>query len=129
MKTAPEHTQALDEIKAVLRKHDLAGLIIITGPAAVPSDLPDITSFLCEVSPTWSCARIDETPQGTAIRIRSLRADYPSLEAQKECMQRTASMIFGFHHQSQRNQEAMMQLLALLARAFPDIRNTIQEML
>ena len=57
---------ARTEIEAILRKHDLAGVVVL--------HTPGMTEFFYDVRPSYSCAWIDEAQQ--RVRVKSLGADY-----------------------------------------------------
>lgn len=80
----PKCIEAMEEIKAVLTKHDLAGVILLQSATH--------GEFLYELSPSWSCARLVDG----GIRVRSKLVDYPSAEAQKKSQEETVGMLAGF---------------------------------
>lgn len=57
---------ARTEIEAILRKHDLAGVVVL--------HTPGMTEFFYDIRPSYSCAWIDEARQ--MVRVKSLGADY-----------------------------------------------------
>jgi hypothetical protein len=96
---------AVEEIKAVLVKHDIAAVVFLGSNTH--------TEFVYELSPSWSCAR--ELPDGGGLRIRSKRSEYATKEAQFEELRLTVGMIMGFidaieHTKS--NLGAVMMMLA-----------------
>lgn len=107
--------QAVEEIKAILRKHDLAGMVFVQSP--------DEAAYLREITPTWSCTFFKDTPQGLCLRIRSKLADYPSKEAQKASVEATTGMLMAFLNEAERNVEDLGSVVAMIARHFPDIRH------
>jgi hypothetical protein len=114
----PKLKEAAAEIAAVLKKHDIAAIITLQSEDGI--------EFLREISPTWSCAFFERRDDGALLlRIRAKAEEYPSKEAQKKCVEETVGMIFGFHHQAMQDEEAIMQVLAMLARHFPDMFNRI----
>jgi len=115
----PNLKAAAEEIKGILRKYDIAALMTLQGPKSV--------EFVREVSPSWSCARLETGPQGIRIRVRAQRADFPSLAAQKECVEATVGMMMGFEHQARRDAEDMQNLISILAGHFQSISNVISE--
>ena len=54
------------EIEAVLRKHDLAGVVVL--------HTPGMSEFVYDIRPTYSCCWVDE--QVPALRLKSKLADY-----------------------------------------------------
>lgn len=86
----PQIAPVLDEIKEVLKKHDMVGLITVGNSTH--------TDFLIHVDATWSCARIEKSDeQGYFIRIRSKRDEYPTPEAQKESLDKTVGTFVTWH--------------------------------
>lgn len=83
----PNMEEARKEIVAILQKRDLMGAVTISGKTR--------SGFFCEISPTWSCAKMEETPQGPAIRIKSKREDYASLAEQKQHVELTVNGFMG----------------------------------
>lgn len=57
---------ARTEIEAVLRKHDLAGVVVL--------HTPGMSEFFYDIRPSYSCVWIDEAAR--VVRVKSLVADY-----------------------------------------------------
>lgn len=57
---------ARTEIEAVLKKHDLAGVVVL--------HTPGMSEFFYDIRPSYSCAWVDE--KAGAMRVKSLGADY-----------------------------------------------------
>lgn len=57
---------ARTEIEAVLKKHDLAGVVVL--------HTPGMSEFFYDVRPSYSCAWVDEA--ASCLRVKSLGADY-----------------------------------------------------
>jgi hypothetical protein len=57
---------ARTEIEAIMQKHDLAGCVML--------HTPGMGEFFYSVSPSYSCARVDE--QAGMMRLRSKLEDY-----------------------------------------------------
>jgi len=84
----PKLKTAAAEIEAILQKHDVAGLVILSSPTHLEYQL--------HVAARWSCClNEDHGEKGKAIRIKALRADYPSKEAQAETLKNTVGLILG----------------------------------
>ncbi len=85
----PKVEAAIEEIKALVRKHDLAAVVFVASPTH--------TNFLYEVCPSWTCARLEQDNAAElCLRIRSKLVDYPSKDAQKKDVERTFGMFLGF---------------------------------
>jgi len=74
---------ARTEIEAVLKKYDLAGVVVL--------HTPGMSEFFHDIRPTYSCAWIDEA--ASMVRVKSLGADYGGdREAQVRDQAATANM-------------------------------------
>lgn len=94
----------MDEISALLKKHDMVGLIIVGNETHC--------DWRMDVASSWSCARVEsEDEKGLAIRIRAKRADYPTLEAQKRCVEATVGTFVTFGHTMTKLNEQLDTLL------------------
>lgn len=108
----------VEEIKALLKKHDLTGMIRVQDRSS--------NTFLHHIEASWSCAHFEEIPGETdgavAIRFRAKAVDFESKEAHQKMVQDTLGMFMAFANQAERDQEQMMQVVTMLAKHFPDIR-------
>lgn len=86
----PNMEEARKKIVAVLKEHDLMGAVIFTGK--------ERSGFFHELSPSWSCASLDETAEGVGIRIKSKREDYQSTEEQADSIRFTVGGLMGLLH-------------------------------
>lgn len=72
------------EIEAVLRKHDLAGVVVL--------HTPGMSEFFYDVRPSYSCAWIDQDAR--MVRVKSLVKDYAGdQKAQLHDQAATANMV------------------------------------
>jgi hypothetical protein len=110
---------AAEEIKSVLRKHDIAALITLQSPNSV--------EYVREVSPTWSCAKVEQMPDGLMIRVRAKSAEFASKQDQKLCVERTVGMLIGFKHQSERDADCMSDLIYGVAKQVGPIDNFLRD--
>lgn len=94
--------EAMEEIKAVLAKHDLAAVVLLAGPAHM--------EWFYELSPTWSCAKLT----GDQMRIHALRSEYPTLEAHKKIVTETVGLVFGFVDVCKKATEDMSKVAIML---------------
>jgi len=115
----PNLKAAMKEIQAVLKKHDCAALVTLASPSH--------TEYLYEIAPSWSCAWLQPTPEGFAIRVRSKLKDYPSKDAQKKAIESTTGMFLAFANMAERQQAQMGQLIAMLGKHFKDISHWEKE--
>lgn len=71
------------EIEAVLRKHDLAGVVVL--------HTPGMSEFFYNIQPSYSCVWIDEAH--SILRLKSTLNDYGGdLQAQRRDLAATANM-------------------------------------
>lgn len=72
------------EIEAVLRKHDLAGVVVL--------HTPGMSEFFYDIRPSYSCTWIDEAAR--MVRVKSLIKDYGGdQKAQLHDQAATANMV------------------------------------
>lgn len=80
----PKLKEAIEEAKAILKKHDIGGIVLLSSQTH--------TEFWMDLEPSWSCAK-SEGEHG--IRIKAMRADYPNEETHKKVLADTAGLILG----------------------------------
>lgn len=98
---------AIKEIREVLKKHDLAGVVMIQDTLEL--------AYLKEVSPSWSCASLSADGE---FRIKANREDFPSKESQKACIESTLGMVLGFMNESERNHKDFSHIVAMFSEHF-----------
>jgi hypothetical protein len=101
----PKLQAVATEIQAILKRHDIGGIVHLAGKAH--------THFLIEIAPSWSCARLESD---NLVRVRALRKDFASPEAQKETVVRTAGMLLGFHTALSRTAQSIRELCLALGK-------------
>lgn len=84
MQYSPKLKTAMEEIKAVLKKHDIAGFVVLNDGAG-------FSEYLNAISPSYSCAKLSE--DGIAFR---LKASEVGKERAKEIADGTYNMITHF---------------------------------
>jgi hypothetical protein len=84
----PKLKTAADEIKAIMRRHDIAGIVMLASPTHL--------EYLLTIDPSWSCCWMEEHAEGKLLRIKAKRADYPDLETQKKVLAESIGMLMGF---------------------------------
>jgi hypothetical protein len=106
--------QAIEEIKEIVKKYDLAAMVAVSSP--------DEIAYLKAISPSWSCAWVEPVPGGgVAIRVKAKLADFPSRDAQKKTVEVTVGMFMGFQNFLEATAFEMSQIVTLLSRHYPDI--------
>ena len=117
----PEILPVLDEITAVLKKHDMTGIIIVGNRSHM--------DWRVHVEASWSCAKPEEVDglSGVAIRIRCKREDFPSAEAQRACLERTIGMFVSAGDVMIRIQENIEGLLAQVSESVSFLGRSTRE--
>jgi hypothetical protein len=68
MQYSPKLKIAMDEIKQVLKKHDIAAFLVL--------HTPGFAEYLNHVNPSYSCAFMDEDPiRGSGIKVKLVTAE------------------------------------------------------
>ncbi len=101
MQYSPKLKMAMEEIKAILGKHDIAGAVILHAPG--------FSEFLFSPTPSWSVARLESTG---FLRIKTNPAD--PKEVKKKQVEDTLDMISGMAKSSMeitKGCQAMMEML------------------
>ena len=77
MEYSPKLKVAMEEIKEILNKHDIAGHVVLHTPGH--------GEYFTKVDPSYSCAFFDMTPGRTGIRFRArLQEDYDGNSAKRQ---------------------------------------------
>jgi hypothetical protein len=105
----PELLPIFDEISAVLKKHDVAGVVILSNKTH--------TDFRMDVSPTWSCAKTENAEDGLMLRVRCKRVDFPSQESQTETLRLTLGAFLGTADALRILGENIEAVMAMIGRA------------
>lgn len=102
------------KIIAILKEHDLMGAVMIADQ--------ERSGFFQEVSPSWSCAIAEKTPQGVGIRVKCRREDYPSEQAQEKTLALTINGLMGMMHVHQFIGQTLAGVMQMISRRV-DIRS------
>lgn len=82
MQYSPKLKRAIQEIKDILSREDIAGVVILHEPG--------FSEFLVKVDPTYSCAKI----QDGQLKVKSKKEDFKQNPAMREKVVRnTANML------------------------------------
>lgn len=81
MQYSPKLKIAMDEIKTILKKHDIAGFILLHAPG--------FSEYLNHVSPSYSCAKLE--PEQLRFRLKAAEVGGP--EKAKQIATDTYNMI------------------------------------
>lgn len=103
----PKLKAAMEEIKAVLTKHDIGGICLLQSKTH--------GEWLNHITPNWSCARIETDGTNDILRVKAKVADYPSKEAQQETVRLTVSMLCGFRDGADRVSSNMAAILGMIS--------------
>ena len=100
----------LDEITALLKKHDLVGLVMVGDEQTV--------DYRMEVGASWSCAWLEQTPDGqVALRIRSRREDYPDAAERTKKLENTVGTFVTLLDCTQALEKNLEQVLVMIAKS------------
>lgn len=101
----PKLKLAAEEIKAVLRKYDIAGMINLQSPPH--------GEFVRELTPSWSCLTVHTEPDGrTGVRFKANIKSGPRTESLRAEL--TAGMICSFRNCAKRDAYHMGNLEAMI---------------
>lgn len=98
---------AAKEIKAVLDKHDLAAVLVLHSPTSI--------LHMHAISPSWSCAKIDELGE---FHMRALPQDFASEEHRRAMVERTLTLLFGLSSRADAVAGTMREIKAMLSAKF-----------
>jgi phosphopantetheinyl transferase (holo-ACP synthase) len=101
----PKLIEAMEEIKAVLKKHDVAGVVILGSQSHA--------EYLFEVSPSWSCATLDENG---LLHVRAIASEFGSKEARNKAVDDTVGMFVTLNDATRFVTSQLDKLLVLLSK-------------
>lgn len=108
----PKLKTAMEEIKAVLKKHDIGGVVVLASETHM--------EYLHEIAPTWSCVRFEAGEGGVyGVRVRALAKDFPSKQAHQKCLSDSIGMIMGFANALEHSRELMMVIIRMVGNKIP----------
>jgi hypothetical protein len=103
---SPKLKEAMAEIKAVLKKHDIAAHVLLHEPG--------YSEYLNAIEPSWSLIRIVD--DGIRVRSKLLEDFGGDKEAQHKASEATASLIRHFADVLYRDAEVFESLHAMLIK-------------
>ena len=96
-----------EEIRQVLKKYDFAGVFAITGK--------DTSRYMFEVEPSWSCLKLEKTPDGGfGVRFKSAMKTGSAAEKQKGFD--TVGLVMGLLDAAQTNVEQLTTLAKMIGK-------------
>ncbi len=98
---------AMEEIKPLLKKYDCAAIVLLSSEKHM--------EFFYEVSPSWSCAKLEE---GGALRIRALASQYPDKASHKAAVENTTGIFMGFIDLLEKAKRDMTAVASMLGSKF-----------
>ena len=101
-------TEAFKEVGAILKKHNLAGCVLINSSTHVDYEMFFDAGWLC-IKP-----EINEAGE-KGIRIRCKREDYDSTAAQKEALETAIGSLVSMDHAISKVQEGLQSLLVAVS--------------
>jgi hypothetical protein len=103
----PKLIAAMEEVKAILAKHDLTAVVFLGSPSHV--------EYHYKLHASWTCCRLEEDGQ---FKARLKTSDYPSpLEARK-VVEETVGMLAGFADVTQQAHENLSGTLKMFGQRF-----------
>ncbi len=106
---------AMQEVKAILAKHDIAGVIFLQSATHA--------EFLYHFNASWSCVRLEEDGK---CRFKSKLADYPDRQTQKEAAEASLGTLVGFGHLGKKLAGDMDSICSMIGKHF-EFTNIIRE--
>lgn len=81
MQYSPKLKMAINEMRGILSKHDIAGLIVLHTPGH--------SEYLLKIDPSYSCAKLE----GDGVRLQAKKKDFPTIEAWTKRVSDTSNML------------------------------------
>ncbi len=92
MQYSPKLKIAIEEIKEILKKHDIAAVVVLSAP--------DFVEYLTRIDPSYSCASFIEG----GIRVRAKKEDFGgNVEIRNQKLRDTANMLHNLSTVGMRN--------------------------
>jgi len=101
-------TEAREEIKAVMKKHDVCGMVMLSSPTH--------TNYLFQLQTSWNCLVDEQDGDFKGVRFRCLRKDYPTKEAWQESQRVSVGVVMGFLDCAHDIREQLATLVVMLAK-------------
>ena len=101
----PTLLTAMEEIKAILLKHDIAANVILSSRTHM--------EYLRQLQTSWNALSVEPHGDGFAVRFRCKRADYPTREAWQEALRLSVGTLAGFKDALEADTTAMKELLIM----------------
>lgn len=98
---------ALEEIKAILKKYDCAGFVIVADQKHA--------HFRYEFEPSWSCVWIEHKDGAEIVRVKSKAEDYPDKDTQARVIADSIGMLQGFYDVIANTMENLGNLIGMIA--------------
>lgn len=100
----PKLKAAMEEVKGILEKYDIAGSVLLSSPANI--------EFLRSFKTSWTAAWIESDG---CLRIRCKQADYATREDWVKIMTATVGLFAGLVDAHRNETEQLTRVLAMLA--------------
>jgi hypothetical protein len=106
---------AIAEINAILKKHDIMGLVMVTNQTHA--------DWAMHVETSWTCTKFE----GNALRIRCKKEEVPDLETRKNLVKNTAGSFIAFVDLMRKMTENCAGILQCLHRAGIEVEHVSKE--
>lgn len=111
----PKLKAAMEEIKTVLKKHDIGGVVVLGSPTH--------SEFLREYCPSWTCMTYEEQGNEKRLRFRALKKDYPTKEEWKQRITDSMGLLLGFVHVLEQETKMLDHVIRQIAPHFESIEH------
>lgn len=107
LKPDPHLQAAMEEIKSVLTKYDIAAIVVLSSPKH--------NEYLYKLDPTWTCIRDERDAEGRMVGIRVNSKEVPK-EQKKQVITDSVGTIASFLDITRVTVDRMETMLAMLAK-------------
>ena len=103
----PNLQQAMAEIAAIFRKHDIGGAITLVSETH--------SMFRYHFSPSWSVIMLTDNGE---CRFRSKRQAFVTEQQQQRCIELSVDLLYQVEYMSNKAREDIVQILEMLAEHY-----------
>src|SRR5687768_16148170 len=109
----PKLKAAMEEIKSIMAKNDLAGIVILSSA--------DAMEYFLQVEASWSCAKVEkQDANGSFVRVRTTDL---SPDQKKKFAEDTVGMFMGLADVMTRLQSSIGGLLEVIGNHFKEVHH------
>lgn len=104
----PKLKAAMEEIKAILTKHDIVAVVFLSSPTSI--------EYLHQLQASWTCMRLETVEHGQLLRFRNKAADYPDKETRTRILRDSVGTVAGFADACRHHADKLEELMAQIGR-------------